>query len=172
MLLFIRHGETDFNHKGLWMGCTDIELNERGRQQALSAAKALSEKSIDIIFTSPLKRAYITAQTIADQQLHKPPVIILNDLRERGFGILEGTPRDKPLNDDFDNIEGVEKKDTLIKRLTAVLSSIEKDAHKSILIVSHGGIFHCLTHEMGYGSNPSSEGTQIGNCQPVELFKK
>lgn len=172
MLLFIRHGETDFNHKKLWMGCTDIELNEKGQQQALNAAIALSNKKIDVVFTSPLKRAYTTAKTIAEQQPHKPPVVILNDLRERGFGVLEGTPRTQPLNDDFDKIEGVEKKTALIQRLTAILTDIEQDTtHKTKLIVSHGGIFHCLTHEMGYNSNPPHEGIQIGNCQPVEIFK-
>lgn len=173
MLFFIRHGETDFNHKGLWMGCTDIELNNNGKQQAIEAAKELSNRTIDIIYTSPLKRAYTTAEAIANQQTQKPPVIILNDLRERGFGILEGTPRNQPLNDDFDNIQDVEKKEALIKRLTAVLVDIQKEAtHKNVLIVSHGGVFHCLSHDMNYLSNPPFSGKQIGNCQPVEIIKQ
>lgn len=173
MLFFIRHGETDFNHKGLWMGCTDIELNHNGKQQAFEAAKDLSHKKIDIIFTSPLKRAHTTAELIANGQAQKPPIIVLNDLREREFGVLEGTPRTQPLDDDFDNIQGVEKKEALIKRLSSVLLDIQKEAEdKNVLIVSHGGVFHCLSHDMGYISNPPCYEKQIGNCQPVEISKK
>lgn len=171
MLVFIRHGETEFNKQGLWMGCTDIELNANGIAQAMTAAKELATKKIDIIYSSPLKRAYITAQTIAEQHPSSPPVIVIDELKERGFGILEGTPRNQPLDDNFDQIAGVESKAALIKRLSYGLEQIQSHTDKTILMVSHGAVFHCLTHDMGYTSNVAKDTIQIGNCQPVEIIK-
>lgn len=169
MLVFIRHGETDFNKQGLWMGCTDIELNATGLTQAADAAKELATKKIDVIYTSPLKRAYKTAKVIAAQQSIPPTIIILDDFKERGFGILEGTPRNQPLDDDFDQIKGVESKKTLVKRLTHGLATIEANKNRIKLIVSHGAVFHCLIHDMGYTSSLDKNMVQIGNCQPIEI---
>lgn len=171
MLYFIRHGETDYNKQGLWMGCTDIALNQQGQQQALIAANTLSSIPFDIIYTSPLKRAYLTAQSIARKQIKHPPVIILEELRERGFGILEGTPRKQPLNDNFETITGVEPKKSLVARLTRALGLTTPKDNKKILMVSHGAVFHCLINDMHYNCRPKQNAQHIKNCILVEIFK-
>lgn len=171
MLYFIRHGETDFNNQGLWMGCTDIELNPKGQQQALQAGEALSSTTIDIIYTSPLKRAYLTAQLIASKQKNLPSIVILDELRERGFGVLEGTPRNQPLDDDFDTITGVEPKKLLIIRLNKALSLAMPKDNQNVLMVSHGAVFHCLSNDMQYNYKPKQNTQQLENCTTVEIFK-
>lgn len=171
MLIFIRHGETDFNKQGLWMGCTDIEINTNGTAQATKAAKELSTIKIDIIYSSPLKRAYSTAKIIAEQQSPRPPIIILDELKERSFGVLEGTPRVQSLNDHFEQIEGVESKPILMKRLAHGLEKIQTNIDRNILIVSHGAVFHCLTHDMNYTCSLTKDTTQISNCQPIEIHQ-
>ncbi len=70
-LLLIRHGETDWNVEGRYQGQADPPLNERGREQARRLARKLEQDPPDIIYTSPLKRAYETARIIADH-LRRP----------------------------------------------------------------------------------------------------
>ena len=57
-LYLIRHGVTDQNKKRCLQGRSDIELNEQGRELARITAEGLRDVNFDLIFTSPLKRAY------------------------------------------------------------------------------------------------------------------
>jgi broad specificity phosphatase PhoE len=58
---FIRHGETEWNRQGIYMGHKDIPLNETGRAQAYNAKKYLKKEPISYSVTSSLARAYETA---------------------------------------------------------------------------------------------------------------
>ena len=86
---FIRHGQTDWNLKGMIQGWTDIPLNETGHAQARSAISILSGKGISRIVSSPLIRAHKTAKII-NAHLNVP-LLIIEGLRERSLGALEGT---------------------------------------------------------------------------------
>lgn len=85
---FLRHGETDWNLRGLSQGSTDIPLNETGLAQAHRAAGLLRNRGIAAIVSSPLSRAYTTA-SIAAEAIGLP-VEIDDDLREVAFGEKEG----------------------------------------------------------------------------------
>jgi broad specificity phosphatase PhoE len=61
-IYLLRHGETEWNRRKLFRGHSSIELSERGRGQALAAARALVGREMDAIFTSPIKRAVETAE--------------------------------------------------------------------------------------------------------------
>ena len=74
----IRHGETDWNKAHRLQGWSDIPLNERGRAQAACAAKMMASVPLDVIYTSPLKRAVETADIIRGER--DIPVI-----SEKGF---------------------------------------------------------------------------------------
>lgn len=63
-ILLTRHGQTDWNLLKKVQGKADIELNEKGIQQAETTRDFLKEKSIDLILCSPLKRAIQTAEII------------------------------------------------------------------------------------------------------------
>lgn len=64
-IYFTRHGKTHWNAKKLWQGTTDTNLNLEGIRQAQEKAEYFQNFSIDAIYTSPLKRALLTAQIIA-----------------------------------------------------------------------------------------------------------
>ncbi len=88
-LLFVRHGETEWNRKGQFQGQIDIPLNENGKEQARKAAEFLKDVQIDFAFSSPLLRPKETAEII----LENHPNIELQldaDLQEISHGLWEG----------------------------------------------------------------------------------
>ena len=64
-LYFTRHGETDWNAAHRIQGHTDIELNDNGIQDAYRTKENLRNKKIEVIMSSPLKRALKKAEIIA-----------------------------------------------------------------------------------------------------------
>ncbi len=64
-LILIRHGETDWNKEGFFRGHEDVKLNSTGIAQADAVADALRGKVFEAIYTSPLKRALVTARRIS-----------------------------------------------------------------------------------------------------------
>ena len=87
-LIFIRHGETDWNRQQRFQGQIDVPLNATGHLQAQRLAQALAGESFDLLLSSDLQRA---RQTIAplEQRLARP-ARVQADWREQGFGVLEG----------------------------------------------------------------------------------
>jgi len=66
-IILIRHGETNWNVEGRYQGQADPPLNTRGFDQAHELADKLADCKFNMIYTSPLKRAFQTAKIIADQ---------------------------------------------------------------------------------------------------------
>jgi broad specificity phosphatase PhoE len=64
-LILIRHGETDWNVEGRYQGQADPPLNARGLAQARELAEALRGVTLDVLYSSPLRRALQTAQILA-----------------------------------------------------------------------------------------------------------
>src|SRR5580698_3059326 len=94
--VFIRHGQTDWNLKNMLQGHTDIPLNGTGHAQAYNAVSILSGKGISRIVSSPLIRAHKTAEIINEHL--RVPLHILDGLKERSVGVLEGTVKDKSMD--------------------------------------------------------------------------
>ena len=67
-LILVRHGESEWNKLNLFTGWTNVDLSEKGIQEALEAGKALKEGGYkpEICFTSYLKRAIKTLNNILD----------------------------------------------------------------------------------------------------------
>ncbi|KAK6926978.1 Histidine phosphatase superfamily, clade-1, partial [Dillenia turbinata] len=64
-IVVFRHGETEWNVDGRIQGQLDVELNDVGRQQAAAVAARLSkEPKVSVVYSSDLKRALQSAQTI------------------------------------------------------------------------------------------------------------
>ncbi|MBN9342981.1 MAG: hypothetical protein BGO76_01090 [Caedibacter sp. 38-128] len=160
---FIRHGETEWNRQGIIMGQTDIPLNATGIKQAHKAKDILGQENFSIIYTSPLQRAYQTAQILIDD-LEKD--IVSEDLlKERYWGELEGVPRAhvKELMAQ-DRLSDAETFVNFEARVLKALCQILNTSHVTPLIVAHSGVFIALTKMMGYSSLRTS------NCIPF-LFK-
>ena len=93
-LVLVRHGRVDYLDSGLCYGWTDLELNNQGREDALRAGELLADEQFDTVYSSTLKRAIATAETILNCNVHQPApeIIQAGDLREFHFGSWENLP--------------------------------------------------------------------------------
>lgn len=89
-LVLLRHGETEWTEARRIHGWFDRPLSPLGRQQAELAAQRFAPEKVERIYSSPLGRAMETAEIIG-RRIGQAPVP-LEDLRELGFGWLEGKP--------------------------------------------------------------------------------
>jgi 2,3-bisphosphoglycerate-dependent phosphoglycerate mutase len=92
-LVLLRHGESVWNRENRFTGWTDVDLSERGRQEAQEAGRLLKEGgyAFDIAFTSVLKRAIRTLWYSLDAlDLMWIPVEKNWRLNERHYGELQG----------------------------------------------------------------------------------
>lgn len=90
-LILIRHGESEWNAKGLWTGFRDISLTEKGRDEARKAAEVIKNIKPDIAYVSSLKRAKETWDEIKEVLgLSSIPVVFDNALNERNYGDYTG----------------------------------------------------------------------------------
>lgn len=97
LLVLIRHGQSEWNLKNLFTGWRDVDLTEKGVQEAHTAAQKLKAQglSFDVAYTSALKRAQRTLDIIlGDMGLTKIPVTKHLALNERDYGDLSGLNKD------------------------------------------------------------------------------
>ena len=87
-VLLARHGQTDWNAAGKIQGVSDIPLNDRGREQALSLAERVRAEGVAVIYTSPLKRALETSEIVGAAL--GVGVRVAGELTELSFGDWEG----------------------------------------------------------------------------------
>ncbi|WP_327087803.1 phosphoglyceromutase [Nonomuraea sp. NBC_01738] len=92
-LVLLRHGESDWNAKGLFTGWVDVSLSAKGEQEARRGGRLLAEAGVrpDILHTSLLSRAIQTAQlALTEADLGWLPVKRSWRLNERHYGALQG----------------------------------------------------------------------------------
>lgn len=92
-LVLVRHGESIWNKENRFTGWTDVDLSEKGREEAENAGKVLKADGydFDLAYTSVLKRAIRTLWYIMDEMdLMWIPVIKDWRLNERHYGALQG----------------------------------------------------------------------------------
>ncbi|KAK4489935.1 hypothetical protein RD792_000584 [Penstemon davidsonii] len=70
-LVLIRHGESMWNEKNLFTGCVDVPLTEKGVEEAIEAGKRISNIPVDVIYTSALIRAQMTAMLAMTEHRRK-----------------------------------------------------------------------------------------------------
>jgi ribonuclease H / adenosylcobalamin/alpha-ribazole phosphatase len=88
-MLMLRHGQTPLSAERRFAGRGDVPLTAAGRQQASAAAARLGARGgIDVIVTSPLRRARRTAEAVAESS--GAPLVVDDDLVETDFGEWEG----------------------------------------------------------------------------------
>jgi len=97
-LVLLRHGESTWNKENRFTGWTDVDLSEKGIEEAKEAAKMLIEEGLtfDIAFTSLLKRGIRTLWIVLDEMdLMWIPVYRSFRLNERHYGALQGLFKSK-----------------------------------------------------------------------------
>ncbi len=92
-LVLCRHGQSDWNLKNLFTGWTDVDLTEKGRDEAIAAGRTVRDLDfdIDIAYTSVLKRAIRTLWLMLDE-MDRMWIPVIRDwrLNERHYGALQG----------------------------------------------------------------------------------
>ncbi|MBR2676770.1 MAG: 2,3-diphosphoglycerate-dependent phosphoglycerate mutase [Solobacterium sp.] len=92
-LVLIRHGESEWNKLNLFTGWTDVDLSEKGHEEAKAAGRLLKAEGydFDICYTSILKRAIHTLNHVLDEMDRVwLPVVKSYKLNERHYGALQG----------------------------------------------------------------------------------
>lgn len=154
-----RHGQTDMNVAGRWQGQgIDLPLNDKGVEQAHILAEELKSSGLEVIFSSPLKRAVQTADIVASSL--KIPVFTDQGLTEGCFGVAEGKTKQEihrlypetaaawhSLEDDFLDVcfEGGETKRQIQQRIAQALKRIARQNDYSVIGISaHSAVVRCF----------------------------
>lgn len=160
-ILLIRHGESEWNALGRWQGQADPPLSEHGRHQARVAAAKLG--TVDLVVTSTLQRAAVTAAIIAES-LGVGPVVADPRLIERDAGEWSGLTRAEItvawpgyLAADPDDRArerrppGWEPDSSLLDRAGAAMADVVDRVGGSgnALVVTHGGVIYATEAALG-----------------------
>ncbi len=96
-LVLVRHGESIWNLENKFTGWMDVDLSEKGKEEAHNAGKKLKELgfSFDVSYTSVLKRANHTLDIILKEMNLDIPVYKSWHLNERHYGALQGLNKDE-----------------------------------------------------------------------------
>ena len=165
-LLLIRHGETVWNAEWRFTTHSDVPLSDVGLEQAAAAAAALAATGIDRIYSSPLQRARVTAETIAARQPGRPMVVADDRLIEIDAGPFEGMTEDElrsgSMADDYarwhtnaepEFPEGAETFDAALTRAAAFLDEHAGETGTT-LVVSHGSLTRLIVSSYFLGGPP------------------
>ncbi|MDR3552403.1 MAG: histidine phosphatase family protein [Clostridia bacterium] len=173
MKLYVtRHGQTEWNYENKVCGTSDIQLSANGIEQAKELALKLTAYKIDIIISSPMKRARETAEIISETT--GVNCIIDERLLEQNYGIFEGAQRD---NADF---LAAKKKlvcrypegESMVQVAHRVFNLIdelkEKSPAQNVLLVSHGGVCRVIETYFNDLSNEEFYAYRLRNCEIKE----
>lgn len=169
-LLFVRHGETDWNRAGRMQGQLDIPLNDRGRQQAARNGRVLARLAEGDGWTaavSPLARARETFEIMRGAGLAAPEPSAEDSLKEIAFGAFEGlTPRE--IRERHAELMPSRKADTwnftppggesyadLSARVWTWLETLDGPT----IVVAHGGVMRVILRRLA--GIPESRGIRI-----------
>jgi broad specificity phosphatase PhoE len=163
-LLLVRHGQSTANARGIWQGQMEFPLSEEGRKQADLAGLALSRVHFEGLYSSPLSRAFETANIIRDRVGFASEVVPVEGLTERRGGILEGHTwaeqerRNPELakkvlaipEEERWALVGAETDEEVILRFGEAIASISA-RHRGgsrIVVVSHGGVMRAFLRDL------------------------
>jgi 2,3-bisphosphoglycerate-dependent phosphoglycerate mutase len=155
-ILFIRHGETDWNRIKRIQGHIDIPLSAHGLLQAEQLAARLAHEKIDAVYSSDLQRAQQTARPFADAL--GLDVRLTEGLRERFYGAFQGHDSDE-INEKFpaEYVEwqtrdagfappgdGESQRVFYHRVVHAMEPIVAAHAGGRIACVAHGGVLDCI----------------------------
>lgn len=174
MKLYVaRHGETSWNKENKVLGRSDIPLNVKGMEQACELAIEFKKIDIDRIIVSPLKRARVTGEIVAEAK--GISVEIADELIEMDFGIYDGVDR---LGEEFQKAkrrffwryeEGESYMDVAARVYPFITSLKEKYPNESILLVTHGGILRIINTYFNRIENEDFAKYAVPNCGYLEF---
>lgn len=184
MLLYcVRHGETTFNAEGRIQGQLDTQLSELGKKQALAVARALAKEPIELVISSPLARAYTTAEPLA--KLLGVDIRTDDRLKEINAGIFQNLvpaemaerfPEETKLWQAHDPdycIPKGESRRALMERGAAALDELLRSKLKVAAVVAHGGLLTAAFKGLlGIPADRSPFMLYNGSINTLELTKQ
>jgi probable phosphoglycerate mutase len=150
-VIIVRHGQTEWNIKGIRQGHLDSPLTGRGLAQAKALGQRLAREKFSALYSSDLGRAVETAKEIVSVTGHQ--IVTDARLRERHLGIFQGLNADE-INARFPEerrlmrtsgpgyvIPGGESMIQQVERNVAFLDTLAvRHAGETIVVVTHGGV--------------------------------
>lgn len=150
-LYLIRHGQTDWNRLGKYQGQADVPLSKEGLRQAERLARHFPADTLDVIYTSDLQRAVMTAERLAEK--FSAPLTADKALRELNFGDWEGLTYQEIADgwpQEVDNLFGAPEKlkipkgETFLALQQRAMEKIREiraeNEGKHVAVVAHGAI--------------------------------
>jgi alpha-ribazole phosphatase len=152
-IMLLRHGETEANERGLYIGKTDMLLSEAGIKGLELMREKFYYPTPEKLYTSPLRRAVESARILFPDYPHED-ITVVPELREMDFGIFEGLAAldireldtyKSWLAGGFDAAPpgGESARDVLSRCLSAldlIISDVMEHDYSDSVIVTHSGI--------------------------------
>ncbi len=184
-LILLRHGQSNWNLENRFTGWVDIDLSEKGEEEARHAGEKLRGHTIDRLYTSVLTRAIRTADLALEEAgIEDIPTERDSALNERHYGDLQGLNKDemrqmhgeeqvhiwrrsfdvRPPGDDAESLEM-----TIARVLPYYHATIEPDllAGKNVLVVAHGNSLRALSFHLDRHTPDSIVSLEIPTGQPI-----
>jgi len=161
-VILMRHGETDSNRDGIWMGRElDVSINETGKTQLEQTISLIKPLNPEVIIASPLRRTRDSAEVLGNT--FGIPVELDDRLIEVGVGSLSGKTRVEAAKlmslsleevmrqyrigqYDYTSVGGESAKH-IFDRSQDFLNDLSKRKERCVIIMTHGGIVRSL-HEL------------------------
>ena len=183
MLYILRHGQSLWNAENRFTGWKDINLSDKGIQEAIYVAETMRGCNINIqhIFTSDLGRAKETGQIIKMKLQLYVPFDSTSLLNERNYGDFSGMNKDEVKNEKGKEFvhtlrrsysyrpENGESLEDVVKRVSTFM---ERDIPDNSLIVAHGNSLRALFVHLGIKSPENIEFFEIPTCQLIAIDLK
>jgi 2,3-bisphosphoglycerate-dependent phosphoglycerate mutase len=154
-LVLVRHAEPDESMQGRCYGSLDVPLSAAGLRRAAAVGEALRRHEIEVVYSSPLQRAFDTARAVASAHGLEP--IPRDALRELDFGELEGMSHDEIASEHpelyrfwmsdpsavrFPGGEGLS--DLRARVLQEVAGIRRRHEGQAVALVAHGGVLRVV----------------------------
>jgi len=183
-IFIARHGQNEDNVNGILNGHRDLPLTDLGREQAQQLGEGIAQQGLqfDAVYSSPLRRAFETAQ-IAARVVGLPEPEVMPELIERDFGVMSGKPASEiealcaPNIIKTDTItyfldpEGAETFPQLVERGQGILDTVRsKHIGGKVLLVCHGDIgkmIYCAATDSNW--QDVLTGFHFGNCELIDV---
>ena len=157
-ILFVRHGESVDDIEDRYGGWADYDLTEKGKTQVAEAAGKISslDQGFEMILSSPLKRAFQSAEILSDQL--SVDVEVFEYLKERNLnGVLTGLTRSEAKekypdlvrrHENYEYVDGSERFEDMNNRVKNALKLLESMEYNSLVAVTHGLFIKTFFMEM------------------------
>lgn len=177
MLYVARHGETEWNKKGIVSGRSDIALSEKGYQQAILLAEEVAELTVPItkIIHSPLEQAKETARLVSER--NQLPMKMDERLIELNYGDYDGTSEKQVdyLNRRTQFAMRYPNGESLMDvyaRVVPLLKELEQDTENVFLLVCHNSVTRAIKNYFEPLENQAVFNYRTPNAKLIRFDKR